>query len=52
MISEETILEFQKALKEEYEKEVTFEDASNMLFDLVTYFDLLAKMNNEMPRGP
>jgi hypothetical protein len=52
MISEETIMEFQKALQEEYGKDVSFPEASEILFDLVTYFDLLAKMSNEMTRAP
>ena len=52
MISEGTILEFQNALKEEYGKVVTFEEASAVLRDIATYFDLLAKINHRMTRGP
>lgn len=48
MISKETIIEFQEALREEYNKEVSIPEASVMLNDLVSYFDLLAKINNSM----
>ncbi len=46
MVSKETIIEFQEALKEEYNKNVNFHEASVMLNDLVSYFDLLAKINH------
>lgn len=46
MISKETIIEFQNALKEEYNKVVSFQDASLILNDLVAYFDLLAKIDS------
>ncbi len=45
MISEGTIIEFQGALKEEYNRVVTFHEASIILNDLVGYFDLLAKID-------
>lgn len=48
MISKETIIEFQEALREEYNKEVSIPEVSVMLNDLVSYFDLLAKINNSM----
>lgn len=44
MISPETTKEFQEALREEYGKDVTFEDASLILRDLTSYFDTLSKM--------
>ena len=46
MISLETTKEFQDAIKEEYGKEVTIEEAVKILADLVAYFDLLAKINH------
>lgn len=46
MISKETIIEFQEALREEYNKEVSIPEASVMLNDLVSYFDLLAKIKH------
>jgi len=48
MVSKENIIEFQEALKEEYNKNVDFQEASVMLNDLVSYFDLLAKINHSM----
>lgn len=51
MISRESIVELQTALKEEYGRTVTFQEASEMLYDLATYFDLLAKVNHRMVNG-
>jgi len=48
MISKKTIIEFQEALREEYQKEVSIPEASVILNDLVSYFDLLAKMKHSM----
>lgn len=45
VISQETIIEFQDALKEEYNRVVTLQEASLILNDLVSYFDLLAKID-------
>lgn len=52
MISKETTVEFQKALKEEYNKDISFEEASKILNDLVSYFDLLAKINCHIQNNP
>ena len=49
VISEATIIEFQKALKEEYLRDVSFSEASQMLNDLVAYFDLLIKIEGRDP---
>lgn len=49
MISKATIIEFQDALKEEYGKDVTFQEASEMLNDLVAYFDTLMKIQGRDP---
>jgi hypothetical protein len=49
MISESTVVEFQDALKEEYGKDVTFQEASQMLSDLVTYFDVLMRIEGRDP---
>ena len=48
MISNETILEFQLALKDEYDLLVTFDDASSILHDLASYYDLLARISHRM----
>ncbi len=48
MISPEIIKEFQIALKDEYGKDVTFEDASLILNDLTGYFDTLSKIYHNM----
>ena len=52
MISKETTNEFQEALKEEYGKDIGFEEASRILNDLVVYFDTLAKINHQMQKEP
>lgn len=49
MIRESTVVEFQDALKEEYGKDVTFQEASQMLSDLVTYFDVLMRIEGRDP---
>lgn len=48
MVKKETIIEFQEALKEEYQKEVSIPEALEILNDLVSYFDLLAKIKHSM----
>ena len=52
MISRETVIEFQTAIREEYDRDISFEDASEVLSDLVAYFDLLGRMDAALPRGP
>ena len=52
MISRETIVEFQVAVKEEYDKEISFEEATEILTGLVMYFDLLAKIHAAQLNGP
>jgi len=42
MISKETIIEFQRAVEEEYGRVISLEEASIILNDLVVYFDTLA----------
>lgn len=49
MINEATIIEFQDALREEYGRDVTFQEASQMLNDLVTYFDVLMRIEGRDP---
>ncbi len=44
MIKEETIIEFQQIVAEEYGREITISDARKIMSDLVAYFDLLAKI--------
>jgi hypothetical protein len=43
-VSKELILELQKIIKEESDKEVSFEEASKIANGLVGYFDKLAKI--------
>lgn len=45
-VSKERIIELQKIIKKEYEKEVSFEEASKIANGLVGYFDTLAKINH------
>lgn len=45
MISNGTIVEFQNALKEEYGRNVSIQEASLILNDLVGYFDMLAQID-------
>jgi hypothetical protein len=52
MISPETIIEFQQAVRTEYDKNISFEEASEILCDLVAYFDMLQQMEAAMPRAP
>lgn len=42
MIKKETIEEFVQIIKEDYQKDISFEEASSILRDTVKYFDLLA----------
>jgi hypothetical protein len=48
MLSKEIIIEFQKAIKEEYGKDIDFKESSIILNDLVSYFDLLAKIDTRI----
>lgn len=45
MVSKKLILEFQKIVKEQYGKEISFSDANKIANGLVDHFDLLAKLN-------
>ena len=44
-ISIETKKEFREAILVEYGRDISLQDASMILTDLVDYFDTLAKMN-------
>lgn len=46
MINQITISEFHIALREEYGKKVTMEEAESILSGLTSYFDLLARLNH------
>lgn len=46
MISDETIKEFQDAVKDEYGLDLTFKEASDILLGLVNFYDLLAKIDH------
>lgn len=45
-VSKERVLELQTILKEEYEKEVSYKEASEIANGLVGYFDTLAKIDH------
>ena len=51
-VSKERILELQQILKEDYDREVSFSEASEIANGLVGYFDTLAKMYHEMQKLP
>jgi len=44
-LSKERIWEFQKIIREDYDKEVSYEEAAEIAGGLVGYFDLLAKID-------
>ena len=46
-VSKESILELQTIIKEEYDKEVSFEEVSKIANGLVGYFDTLAKIHHK-----
>lgn len=46
VVSKELILELQTIIKEDYEREVDFSQASSIANGLVDYFDLLAKIHH------
>lgn len=48
MINQVTITEFQEAIKEEYGKDISLEEAESILNGLVGYFDVLAKINHDI----
>jgi len=45
-VSKELILELQTIIKEEYKKEITIEEASEIANGLVGYFDTLARIDH------
>ena len=51
MINTKTVKEFKKAIKEEYGKNISLQDASKILNDLVGYFDTLAKINYNIQKS-
>jgi hypothetical protein len=46
-VSKELVLELQTIIKEDYDREVSFEQASSIGNTLVGYFDLLAEMHRQ-----
>ena len=46
MTSEKILLEFQKIVKEEYDEDISLSEASEIMRNLVGYFDLLAKIHH------
>ena len=49
-VSQEKILQLQGIIKEEYGKDVSIKEATEIANDLVGYFDLLAKMYHDQKR--
>lgn len=47
-VSKETILKLQQIIKKDYDREVSFEEAAEIVRNLVGYFDLLAKINHRI----
>jgi hypothetical protein len=50
-LSKELVLELQQIIKEEYGRDVTYEDAYEIGSGMVGYFDLLAKLNYRIKQG-
>ena len=50
-LSKETVLKLQYIIREEYGREVSFAETSEIANGLVGYFDLLAKMQWEIEGG-
>ena len=48
MINQVTITEFQEAIKKEYGKDLSLEEAESILNGLVGYFDVLARVNHNI----
>lgn len=46
-VSKERILELQEIIKKDYERDVSFEEASKIANGLVGYFDTLAKIHHK-----
>lgn len=51
-VSKEHILELQQIIKEDYDREVSFSETSEIANGLVGYFDLLAKLYHQMKSEP
>jgi hypothetical protein len=47
-ISKETVMELKKIIKEDYGKELSYEEVWEIAHGLVGYFDLLAKINHRI----
>jgi len=47
MIKKELLKEFQKLIKEEYDRELNSIEAEEIMNNLVAYFDLLAKIYHQ-----
>jgi hypothetical protein len=45
-ISQAIVMEFLEAVREEYDRELTFADAHSILYDMAVYFDTLAKIRH------
>jgi hypothetical protein len=48
MISQALVLEFQQAIKEDYGRNVSLNEANEILSGLVDYFDTLAKIKHRI----
>lgn len=47
MVSPQLAEQFKKILAEDYGREVSVDEASQILDDMTAYFDLLARLNHE-----
>ncbi len=45
-VKKSTILKLQQIIKEDYEKDLSFSEVSEIANTMVNYFDLLAKINH------
>ena len=51
MLSKQTIEKLQHILKEDYGKDVSLKEASEIAYGLVGYFDLLAKIHHRTQKN-
>lgn len=51
MIKEETVKKFKDVIESEYSIVLDFDDAHNILSNLVNFYDLLAKINHRQSQS-
>jgi len=47
MISQTLVAEFQQAIQNEYGRDISLKDSAEILTDLISYYDLLAKIHHK-----